>query len=148
MTGTHRKLRLPKEDPLREDYFLAECGVPVLGAGTDGFVGRAVAQRSGYSDAVKLVRDSANDSEREIQALQAIGRHSHVLELLKVYAPCGARTSPVLVFPELHGTLSDLERTGRRNGFLCYPFPWLASWHSKVSRDWLMSISAAWCTET
>ena len=110
MARTRVKLRLPDEDPRRKDYFLPECGVPVLGAGTDGFVVRAVAQRSGYLDALKLFRDSVNDSEREIQALQAIGRHSHVVELLKVYAPFGARTLPALAFPELHGTLADLAR--------------------------------------
>ena len=121
MAGTRRSLHLPEEDPLREDYFLPDCRVPVLGAGTDGFVVRAVSLRSGYSDALKFVRGDATDSEREIQALQAIGRHSHVVELLKVYAPCGARTSPVLAFPELHGTLEDLARRGRRNGFLRYP---------------------------
>ena len=120
MAGTRHKLRLPEEDPLREDYHISpDCGV--LGAGTDGFVVRATAQRSGYSDALKFFRDSANDSEREIQALQAISRHSHVVELLKVYAPCGARTSPVLAFPELHGTLADLVRRGRRSGILRYP---------------------------
>ena len=74
MTRTQFKLPVPEADPLRKDYFLPECGVPVLGAGTDGFVVRAVAQRSGYSDALKLFRGSVNDSEREIQALQAIGR--------------------------------------------------------------------------
>ena len=72
----------------------------MLGAGTGGFVVRAVAQRSGYSDALKLFSGSVNDSEREIQALQAIGRHINGMELVKVYAPCGARTSPALVFPE------------------------------------------------
>ena len=84
----------------------------MLGAGTDGFVVRAVAQRSGYSDALKLFRGSVNDSERETKALQAIGRHSHVVELLKVYAPVGARTLPVLAYPELHGTLAALVRRG------------------------------------
>ena len=83
MARTRVTLRLPVEDPLRKYYVLPECGVPVLGAGTDGFVVRAVAQRSGYSDALKFVRDSVNDSEREIQALQAIGRHSHVVELFE-----------------------------------------------------------------
>ena len=121
MDRTRVTLRLPDEDPLRKDYFLPECGVPVLGAGTDGFVVRAVAQRSGYSDALKLFRGSVNDSEREIKALQAIGRHSHVMELLKVYAPFGARTLPVLAFPELHGTLADLALWGCRNKFPSYP---------------------------
>ena len=121
MARTRVKLRLPDEDPLRKDYFLPECGVPVLGAGTDGFVVRAVAQRSGYSDVLKCFRGSVNESEREIQALQAFGRHSHVVELLKVYAPFGARTLPVLAFPELHGTLADLARRGCRNKFPSYP---------------------------
>ena len=74
MARTRVKLRLPDEGPLRKDYFLPVCGVPVLGAGTDGFVVRAFAQRSSYSDALQCFRGSANDSEREIQALQAIGR--------------------------------------------------------------------------
>ena len=47
-----------------------------MGAGTDGFVARAVSLRSGYSDALKFVRGDATDSEREIQALQAIGTSS------------------------------------------------------------------------
>ncbi len=121
MADTSHRLQLPKEDPLRKDYVLPECGVPVLGAGTDGFVVRAIARRSGYSDALKFIRDSTSASEREIQALQAIGRHSHVVELLKVYAPCGVRTSLVLAFPELNGTLADLARRSHRNRMLCYP---------------------------
>ena len=124
MARTRVKLWLPNGDPLQKDYFLPECGVPVLGAGTDGFVVRAVAQRSGYSDALKFCRGSVDDSEREIQALQAIGRHSHVVELLKVYAPFGARALPALAFPELHGTLADLARRGCRNKFPSYPVGW------------------------
>ena len=120
--------------------------MPVLGAGTDGFVVRAVAQRSGYSGVPKLFRDSVNDSEREIQALQAIGRHSHVVELLKVYAPFGARTLPVLAFPSCTGPWQILH--GGAAGTSFSASPWLVSWHSNVSRDWLVSISAVWCTET
>ena len=101
MARTRVKLRLSDDDPLRKESVLPACGVPVLGAGTDGFVVRAVAQRSSYSDALKFFRGSVNDSEREIQALQAIGRHSHVVELLKVYAPFGARTTPVLALPRV-----------------------------------------------
>ena len=115
------KLQLPDGDPLRKDYFLSECNLRLLGAGTDGFVVRAVEQGSGYLGVLKFCNGSVNDSEREIQALQAIGRHSHVVELLKVYAPFGARTLPVLAFPELHGTLADLARRGCRNKFPSYP---------------------------
>ena len=63
-------------------------------------------------------------TEREIQALQAIGRHSHVVELLKVHAPFGARALPVLAFPDLRGALADLVRRGCRNKFLSYPLGW------------------------
>ena len=45
--------RLADEHPLQKEYILLGW-VPVLGAGTDGFVVRAVAQRSGYSDVLKL----------------------------------------------------------------------------------------------
>jgi serine/threonine protein kinase len=121
MAGMRRQLRLDRDDPLRRDFHLLECGAPVIGAGTDGFILRAVETVSGYSDALKFVRATANDVTREIQALQAVGRHDHVVELLKVYAPCGVRKEPVLVFPELHGTLADFIRRDRRNSVLRYP---------------------------
>ena len=57
---------------------------------------------------------------REVQSLRAIGRHVLVEELLRVYAPHGARSTPVLAFPELHGTLADLARRSRRSGVLNY----------------------------
>ena len=121
MAGVRYQFRLHKDDPLRGDFVFPESGVVVIGAGTDGFVVRAVETVSGHSDALKFGRTTANDVTREIQALQAVGRHDHVVELLKVYAPCESRREPVLVFPELHGTLADFMRRDRRNGLLCYP---------------------------
>ena len=120
MAINRQRLTLSDKDPLRQDYFLPDRGVRLLGAGSDGFVVQAVSQRSSYSDALKFAKESANDTQREIQALQAIGRHTHVVELLKVYAPHGVRSTPVLAFPELHGTLADLTRRSRRSGVLNY----------------------------
>ena len=120
MAMSRQRLKLSDEDPLRQDYVLPDCGSRLLGAGSDGFVVQAVSRRSGYSDALKFARDSANDTQREVQASQAIGRHAHIVELLKVYAPHGVRSTPVLAFPELHGTLADLARRGRRSGVLNY----------------------------
>ena len=37
-----------------------------------------------------------------------------------MYAPHGARSTPVLAFPELHGTWADLARRSRRSGVLNY----------------------------
>ena len=81
MAMSRQRLELSDKDPLRQDYFLPDAGARLLGAGADGFVAQAISRRSGYSDALKFARQSANDTQREVQALQAIGRHRHVVEL-------------------------------------------------------------------
>jgi len=104
------------DDPMHKYFDIPPSGLPVIGAGADGRVARAVEQHSGYSDALKFVRDGC----RELQVLKAIGTHQHVVELLKEYAPFGVRAEHVLVFPEMHGTLADLCRRGRRQQLVSY----------------------------
>ena len=114
-TGAMRQ-KVHAKDPVREFFDVPDCGLAVLGQGADGRVARAVERHSGYSDALKFVSDGC----RELQALKAIGTHQHVVELLKVYAPCSVRVERVLVFPEMHGTLADVCRRGRRQQLVSY----------------------------